>query len=226
MNDLLMLVAAYLYLFATLGATEWLRRQQGYSVDFTRKVVHIVAGMTVFFLPVFQNRWIALIPPVSFIFINALSYWKGTFQAMETGEQWRLGTIYFPIAFSALTWWLWETKPLLVASLMPMTWGDALAAVIGRRWGRRKFRVPGGHRTLEGSLTFLFVAWVVTALPLAFLAGTPFPGRQAIPAALAVAAVAAAVEAVSPWGIDNLTVPAISALALRAAVSLSPSLLP
>jgi len=226
MNDLFVLVAAYLYLFATLGAAEWLRRRQGYSVDFTRKVVHIAAGMTVLFLLAFQNRWIALIPPVSFIFINALSYWKGTFQAMETGERWRLGTIYFPIAFAILTRLLWGTKPLLVASLMPMTWGDALAAVVGRRWGRRKFRVPGGHRTLEGSLTFLVVAWVATALPLAFLAGTPFPGWQAVPTALAVAVATAAVEAVSPWGIDNLTVPAVSALVLQAAVFLSPSLLP
>ncbi|HEY76646.1 MAG TPA: hypothetical protein G4O00_10790 [Thermoflexia bacterium] len=221
MNDLLVLVAAYLYLFAALGIAEWLRRRQGYSVDFTRKVVHIAAGMTVLFLLAFQSRWMALIPPVSFIFINTLSYWKGTFQAMETGERWRLGTIYFPIAFAVLTWWLWETKSLLVASLMPMTWGDALAAVVGRRWGRRKFRVPGGHRTLEGSLTFLVVAWVATALPLAFVSGTPFPGWQALPVALAVAVGTAVVEAISPWGTDNLTVPAVAALILRTAASLT-----
>ncbi len=216
MRDLPVLLGAYLYLFAALGAAEWLRRRQGYSVDFTRKVVHIAAGMTVLFLLAFRSRWMALIPPVSFVFINALSYWKGTFRAMETGERWRLGTIYFPIAFAALTWWLWETKPLLVASLMPMTWGDALAAVVGRRWGRRKFRVPGGYRTLEGSLTFLVVAWAATALPLAFLSGTPFPGWRAVPVALLVALTTAVVEAISPWGTDNLTVPAVSALILWA----------
>jgi len=217
MHDVLLLAVSYLYLFTALGAAEWLRRRRGYSVDFTRKVVHIAAGMTVLFLLAFRSRWIALIPPVSFIFINALSYRKGTFQAMETGERWRLGTIYFPLSFAVLAYLLWGSRPLLVAALMPMTWGDALAAVVGGRWGRRRFRVPGGTRSLEGSATFFLTAWLATALPLALLPGTPYPGWEAIPAALSVAIATTAVEAVSPWGTDNLTVPAVAALVLTLA---------
>jgi len=213
-HDLLLLLLCYVYLFGVLGAAEWLRRRCGYSVEFTRKVVHIAAGMTAYFLLLFEHRSIGLIPPVSFIFINALSYWKGTFQAMETGERGQLGTIYFPLSFAILAFLLWDRRVMLVAALMPMTWGDALAAVVGRRWGRRRFLVPGGARSLEGSLTFFLVAWVVTALPLALLPGSQFAGGDALWAALEVAAATALVEAVSPWGVDNLTVPAVSALVL------------
>lgn len=212
--DLGILAAAYAYLFSVLGVAEWLRRRRGYTVDFTRKVVHISAGMTALFLLAFRSRWIALIPPVSFIFINALSYWKGAFQAMETGERWRLGTIYFPLSFAVIAYLLWDARALLVAALMPMTWGDALAAVVGSRWGRHPFRVPGGTRSLEGSAVFLLTAWLATALPLALLPGSPFPGATAAWVGLIVAAATAAVEAVSPWGTDNLTVPAVSALIL------------
>ncbi|HIE37852.1 MAG TPA: phosphatidate cytidylyltransferase [Anaerolineales bacterium] len=218
--DLPFLILSYVYLFGTLAAAEGLRRWQGYPVDFTRKVVHIAAGMTVWLLLLFRHLPMALIPPISFIFINALSYWKGTFQAMETGERGNLGTVYFPLSFSILTWLLWNQRPLLVAALMPMTWGDALAAVVGRRWGRRRFRVPGSTRSLEGSLTFLAVAWMATAIPLALLPATPFPGWNGLIVALGVAAATAAVEALSPWGLDNLTVPAVSALVLWAAHSL------
>jgi phytol kinase len=213
-TDVPPLVLSYVYLFGMLAAAEGLRRWRGYPVDFTRKVVHIAAGMTVWILLLFRHLPMALIPPISFIFINALSYWKGTFQAMETGERGNLGTIYFPLSFSILTWMLWNQRVLLVAALMPMTWGDALAAVAGKRWGRHRFRVPGTSRSLEGSLAFLVVAWVATVLPLALLPGSPFPGFWALLVALGVAAGAAVVEALSPWGLDNLTVPAASALLL------------
>lgn len=213
-EDLPILFGSYIYLFGALAGAEGLRRWRGYPVDFTRKVVHIAAGMTVWLLLFFHHLPMALIPPVSFIFINALSYWKGTFQAMETGERSNLGTIYFPISFSILTWLLWEHRPLLVAAVMPMTWGDALAAVVGRRWGRHHFRVPGSKRSLEGSLAFLLTAWVATALPLALLPTSPFSAWMATLTALKVAAGATLVEALSPWGLDNLTVPAASALLL------------
>lgn len=139
---------------------------------------------------------------------------------METGERGRLGTIYFPFSFAVLTWVLWSQRALLVAALMPMTWGDALAAVVGRRWGRRRFRVLGTTRSVEGSLTFLLVASVATALPLALLPGTPSPGWEAVPVALCAAAVTTLVEAISPWGTDNLTVPAASALTMVLALTL------
>jgi dolichol kinase len=213
-RDLLVLLLSYVYLFAALGITEWLQRRQGYSVEFTRKAVHIAAGMTVVFLLFFENKLIGLIPPVSFIFINTYSYWKGTFQAMETGERGQLGTIYFPLSFAVVAWVLWPTRPLLVAALMPMTWGDALAAVVGKRWGKRQFRVLGSIRSLEGSLVFFLVSWVTTAIPLLLLPGSRFIGWSAVLVSMGVAAATTLTEALSPWGTDNLTVPAVSTLVL------------
>jgi phytol kinase len=213
-RDILVLVLSYVYLFIVLGITELLRRRRGYSVDFTRKAIHIAAGMTAYFLLFFENRWIGIIPSVSFIFINALSYWKGAFLAMETGERGQLGTIYFPISFTVVAWLLWHQRPLVVAAVMPMTWGDAFAAVVGRRWGHRKYTILGSSRSLEGSAVFLLTAWISTALPLALLSASPFSGLTAVLVALGMAAAATLVEAVSPWGTDNLTVPAVSTLAL------------
>ncbi len=132
---------------------------------------------------------------------------------METGEKENLGTIYFPLAFAALVWLLWDEPHLLVASLMPMTWGDALAAVVGRRVGRHRYTVFGSTRSLEGSAVMFLAGWAATAVALLLLA----PGASPI-AALLTAAItaggAALVEAVSPWGLDNLTVPAVSAALL------------
>ena len=157
---------------------------------------------------------LAVISPLAFVAINALSYWKGTFKAMETGEKGQLGTIYFPISFAALIWLLWGQPALLVASLMPMTWGDALAAVLGRRFGQRRYTVAGSTRSLEGSAVMFFVSWVATLVPLLLLPAQPIAPLVAVVAAAVTALAATVVEALSPWGIDNLTVPAVSALLL------------
>jgi phytol kinase len=198
-----------------IGVAEGLRKWRGYSVEFTRKFIHIAVGMWAFgTVLLFESRAWAIVPPIAFVAINAFSYWQGTFKAMETGEKGQWGTIYFPISFAALIWLLWDRPHLLAAGLMPMTWGDALAAVIGRRIGRRRYTVFGSSRSLEGSAVMFFTSWAVTLIPLILLAPEPLSLAAAVGVAAATAFGATVVEALSPWGIDNLTVPAISALAL------------
>ena len=102
----------------------------------------------------------------------------------------------------------------MVASLMPMTWGDALAAVVGRRIGRRHYTVAGSTRSLEGSVVMFLASWVATLVPLMLLAMGPVNLGVAMGTAAVTALGATLVEAISPWGIDNLTVPAVSALIL------------
>jgi phytol kinase len=209
------LIVSFVYVFAMIGVGEAFRKWRGYSVDFTRKFIHIAVGMwacgTVL---LFERRVYAIIPPLSFVAINALSYWRGTFKAMETGEKGQLGTIYFPISFAVILWLLWDRPSIVVASLMPMTWGDALAAVVGRRVGKRRYTVAGSTRSLEGSAVMALASWVATLVPLVLLGAAPL----GLPTAAWIAAVTAlgatVVEAISPWGIDNLTVPAVSAVIL------------
>jgi phytol kinase len=214
-QDTIALLASFIYVFAMIGVAEGLRKWRGYSVEFTRKFIHIAVGMWAFgTVLLFESRAWAIVPPIAFVAINAFSYWQGTFKAMETGEKGQWGTIYFPISFAALIWLLWDRPHLLAAGLMPMTWGDALAAVIGRRIGRRRYTVFGSSRSLEGSAVMFFVSWAVTLIPLILLAPEPLSLAAAVGVAAATAFGATVVEALSPWGIDNLTVPAISALAL------------
>jgi len=214
-NDAVAIVASFAYVFAALGVAEGLRRWRGYTVELTRKVIHVSVGMWAYgTVWLFDRRALAVVPPLCFVAINAASYLYGTFAAMETGEKGRLGTVYFPISFTIIILLLWGRPHLMVASLMPMAWGDALASVVGQRVGRRKYTCAGTTRSVEGSVVFFAASWVATAVPLALL-GQASPGTaQALAVAAATAAGSALVEAVSPWGIDNLSVPAISALLL------------
>ena len=201
---------SFAYVFAMLGLAEGLRRWRRYSVDFTRKFIHIAVGMWAYgTVLLFRSRAWAVLPPLAFVGINALSYRRGLFKAMETGQKGHFGTVYFPLAFAVLIWLLWGRPALLVASLMPMTWGDALAAVVGRRIGQRRYRVAGSARSLEGSVTMFLVSWAATLPPLVMLPGAalarPAGGLAALGASAVAALGATLVEAASPFGLDNLT---------------------
>jgi phytol kinase len=81
---------------------------------------------------------------------------------------------------------------------------DGVAEPVGVRWGRNKYRVPavtGGapaHRSVEGS-----AAVFVTTFAVVFWTWAPATAGLA----LVVAAVVTVVEAFSPHGLDNLSIP-------------------
>ncbi len=211
-SDPLALVLAFGYVSIILGLAEGLRRGLPLSVEFTRKFVHVGVGMIAFALVVFFREWyFAIIPPLIFIGVNYVSYRRQVLSVMETGEKNQLGTVYFPISFCILIPLLWSQPALLVASLMPMTWGDAFAAILGRHFGKHRFVVFGQTRSFEGSLTMFVFSLVATFCALVMFA---LPVTTSLPLALLTALGATVVEAISPWGIDNLTVPLISALVL------------
>ena len=212
-TDWLALAVSYVFVFAAIGVAEGMRKRQGYSTDFTRKFIHITVGMwSVGTVLLFERWYMAIIPPASFILINYISYRQETFKAMETGEKGNLGTVYFPLSFSVIIALFWTQPSLLVASLMPMTWGDAMAAVLGARYGQYRYTLWGSTRSLEGSVSMFLFACVAT-----FLALWLFPPLDLGPSllyALIVAFLVALVEAVTPWHLDNLTVPLVSAATL------------
>lgn len=221
--DWLVLILAFAYVLVVIGLGEGLRRALRCSPDLTRKFIHIGVGMiSVPTVLLFQHLGWALVAPLAFIVINYLDYRFGIIQAMTSSNRSNLGTVYFPLSFAVILVLFWGEAALptahprlIVAALMPMTWGDALGAIIGSRWGRRRYTLLGATRTLEGSAAMFVASALATALALGqFSAG-------GVMTALATALAATLVEAVSPWGIDNLTVPAISALSLALAGGLA-----
>jgi phytol kinase len=101
----------------------------------------------------------------------------------------------------------------MVAALMPLTWGDGLAPVIGKAYGRHPYSVGNHQRTLEGSAGFFLAGFLFTWLALWVIGGSPdiSPGAALAPA-LIITTATALVEAVSIWGLDNLTVTAVAAI--------------
>ena len=216
MTNTLGIIICFAYVFAILGLAEGLRRWRGYGSGFTRKVIHIGVGMMIWFVPfLFTSPWPFVIPCVAFMAINLIDWRYGLIGSMQSENRGNLGTVYFPFVAAVVVVLFWGRPPLMVAALMPLTWGDGLAPVIGARFGRRPYRIHNSTRTLEGSAGFFVAGLAATWLALWIMPGLPeiSPAAAVLPA-LVVMLAATLVEAVSIWGLDNLTVTATAVIIL------------
>jgi phytol kinase len=216
MTNWLGFLIALIYIFSLIALAEFLRRWRGYSSSFTRKVIHIGVGMLAWALPfLFTQPWPFMIACLGFVILNLLDWHFGFFAAMASSSRSNLGTVYFPLVAGIVAFLFWDTPPLMVAALMPLSWGDGLAPIIGNRYGRHTYRIKNTTRTFEGSIGFFVAALLTTWLALWIMPGLPvLTPMQALLPALVVSILTTLVEAVSIWGLDNITITATAVLVL------------
>lgn len=208
------LVLAWLMLIG--GASEGARRL-GYGPEITRKIVHIGAGHVILLawwlrLP----AWMGVAAAVVFAGVALLSYRLPILPGINSVGRRSWGTFFYAVSIGVLMGWCWpQGYPYFgVMGILIMCWGDGLAALVGQRWGRHGYEIWGEKKSWEGSLT---MAVASTLVVLAVLGGLQGLSWSLVAIALGVAIAATIFEAISKYGIDNLTVPigaAATALAL------------
>ncbi|MGC9394783.1 MAG: diacylglycerol/polyprenol kinase family protein [Anaerolineae bacterium] len=226
-NDIIGLIASYLYAFGLLFIVEAIGKRLKWPQAFTRKIIHIGAGMWVWgILALFDTWTIGIIPFATFIVLNYVFYRFQIFKAMDAVDS-SPGTVYFAISITVLFGLLWRTGgaldrvPTAAAAVMAMTWGDGLASIIGQKYGKHTYATFGHKRSREGSIAMAAATFVVILLTLAWLPGSALsPNSVVLPfwgvllLTVIGTAVATAAEAFSPAGTDNLSVPLLTGLAL------------
>lgn len=232
------LLVSGLYVAVVLGVSRAFA-QKGMSPEGTRKLVHIALGgwwlIAAYF---FTSPWWAVVLPALFIVVNAYAYRsrKLEFMARDLGED-TPGTVYYAVSLALLALFSFGIGLPYVGALgvLCMSFGDGLAAVIGKRFGRQTLSVAAGQKSLVGSVTMFAISLVtcaaLLAAPAPFGAGLADVSRDAggfvllgiladvgpvagtLLTASVLAAVATMLELFSGDGLDNLTVPlGVSAL--------------
>lgn len=201
-----------------LATASRLRRVGWLGAEASRKLVHSGIGLTAAAFPaLFHAIWpVWLLSALAVAMLLAVRHQPALRRLLAGGlhdvERSTWGDLFFPLA-AALAWtlapgdWLRFSLPMLVLAL-----ADALAALVGRSYGRLTYSSTGQPKTWEGSLAFALVTFLVVEIPL--LLGTSNDRASVLLIALNLAMLLMLVEALAWEGSDNLLIPLAGLLAL------------
>jgi phytol kinase len=195
--------AAFGLLFAT--AELWARRFHP-PVEWTRKYVHVAGGLVSMSLPwLFRWHWTVLALGAGLAVILLIARRFGLLASIHAVERESRGELYFPVGVYLL-FLLSHGQPVFyMVSLFTLVVADAVAALLGRSYGRHPFTVGTDRKSIEGSVVFLLAAFLGVHLPLLLMTGID-RGTSVI-IAVQLALLVASFEAISTGGNDNLVLP-------------------
>jgi phytol kinase len=212
LNNIYGIIVSLIFVFAIIGTSTLLSKLKLLTNEGSRKFIHIgVSNWWIIAMLFFDNPFYAAFTPALFIILNYISYRKQLFTAMERGSSKNdLGTVYFAVSLLIISIITFRENgfPYMGAlGILIMGYGDGFAAVIGGKFGKHRFRIGNIEKSIEGSIAMFLFSFGVSYIILSV-----FNSYSAFPTSLLLAAFATLLEAVSPYGTDNLTVPLSTSL--------------
>lgn len=188
-----------------------LARRVGASPEVARKSIHVAMGLSCVAFPWIFHRsmpvWvlaaIATLPLGLIRVFPALR--NGIGSALHGIDRLSYGEILFAPAVAAVFALADGDIFLYVIPILVLTIADAAGALIGTRWGKRRYGSGEGFKTVEGSFIFWFTAFLCGFLPLAIGGRVDIPHALWIGVILGILAMMA--EGISDRGFDNLVIP-------------------
>ena len=205
--DILGIFASIAYIFFIIFISSLVSKKHS---ELSRKVVHIgVCNWWIIVILFFNNMFLTCIVPGLFCIINFISYKKDIFKSMERDDKKSLGTVYYAISCLVLTLlsFLWFKNRLYAGiGLFTMGYGDGLAALVGSKFKSKKFVIFGNEKTVLGSITMFIASFIaISILSMCF-------NQFSIIGVLFISVIATLIEAISPYGLDNITVPILTSI--------------
>ncbi|MBR8838114.1 MAG: phosphatidate cytidylyltransferase [Stigonema ocellatum SAG 48.90 = DSM 106950] len=179
--------------------------------EIVRKIVHIGTGNVILLawwldIPASVGITASILASA----VTLLSYRFPILPGINSVGRKSYGTFFYSVSIGVLVacFWHLQQPQYAVLGILVMAWGDGLAALIGQRFGKHKYKLLGREKSWEGSLAMALVSYFISILILLGVLGNIW---QTWVISLAVAFVATGLETISVVGIDNLTVPLGSA---------------
>ncbi len=178
-------------------------------------------GNLPFIIPFFSASFYPVIVAAPFILITILASprfpdWRlrGRLKDLReiSQEGHPLGLVFYAISYTILALFFSSRAEVVAAGVLPMAYGDSGAAIVGERYGRRRFKVLS-DKSVEGSAAMMLISFASLTISLLIFSAMDFLQVSAkIPSVVTVSILATLVESLSPKGFDNLTVPLSSAV--------------
>ncbi|MFW9986239.1 MAG: hypothetical protein ACFFDJ_06730, partial [Candidatus Odinarchaeota archaeon] len=185
--DIIALILTFLFILILIRINDMLRKREIIPIFISRKVIHIFAGPIflvcwLLFASDALSRYFAAVVPALFVFLF-LAIGLGLIQNEEfvrtmsrEGKARELlkGTLFYALVMVISSIFLWYAPvdftynpnfaifiPTAFLIFGPLAGGDGFADLIGRRYGKHKFKIFA-EKSVEGSLAMFFFSLIFT----------------------------------------------------------------
>ena len=217
------MILAYFLILAALAIT--IRQFVKIPKEVFRKILHLILIGSVFaWTYAFETWWIAVCAVLTFLLVvwpvlhlgERIKGYSDLLVERKKGEIKRSLVAVCGMLTLLITvcWGLLGQRYLVIVSVAAWGLGDAAAALVGKRFGKRYIagkRVEG-RKSLEGTMAMFLVSFLSVFLILLVNGSLKWHGY--IPVSLATAGVSALVELYTKGGMDTLTCPLAAAAVL------------
>ncbi|MHA1936219.1 MAG: diacylglycerol/polyprenol kinase family protein [Candidatus Thorarchaeota archaeon] len=238
LNDVIVFIIAVFIALFVLIVADFARRKLNLKTEFTRRIVHLFAGLAIWTVPYFTHAWAATFVAllfVIFLYLASGERFGKFFSAMARPEdlenQSVRGPFWYAMSITILTAIFTITGYEMLyfvagAAIHIMMFGDGMSAPIGMKYGQNSTRIIfGSKRSVPGSLALfifgflgaLLAFWWFGVIPYdAFTIAGEIQWVEMFLLAFIGATTATIVELFSPKGTDNIALPLISCVVIFA----------
>ena len=181
--------------------------------EYSRKEIHIMLGNFYFIALLYFTKWyFACLGPFVFIFVNYFSVKYHLIKLMLRHELEKkslrikkdYGTVYYAISLTILTIYSWvKNRPDIgLCPFLSMSFGDGLACIIGGAIKSPHRIIFGSKKSLSGCMTMFLVSYIIFGIYCWY-----YNDNYWIIKGIFMGVCSMLLEAFSPYGTDNLTVP-------------------
>ena len=208
----MILITTYILLLICLFAiTDILKTRFHLDSNNSRKIVHVASCITVCTFPyTLSNVEIYLICFI-FVIITSFTKYRGIFKSIHSVDRTTFGAEAYPVGVLIATYcFLPLDKNAFIYGMLVGGFSDSMASVIGKYYKYKELILFGQKKSLGGSISF-FITTVIISYLFFFVFGI----KLSLMSILIISFILTIAELVQTFGFDNITIPALSGMALN-----------
>lgn len=209
---MLEIALSLLGILVLLVITEVLWIKKLIHVESARKIIHISTGVFIAFWP-FWMSWQA-IQVISLLMFAAIliSHRFKVFNSIHGVSRLTKGELLYPLGI-AIAAFVAPSPAIFAIAILNLALADGLAAVIGHRYGFfNGYKILGHKKSVMGTITFFLISSLIFTIGIA--ASSFVETFSLVQVVVLFPLLLAAIENISWYGLDNITVPVTAILLL------------
>lgn len=197
---------------------EYLWQKELLKGEFARKYVHIGCATFAAFWPLFLSRNQIVFLSLTFVVVLIAVKQLNLFGSLRGIKRTTYGELWYAMGIGVCAV-LFADNAVYAIAVLHMALADGFAAVVGVGMGEKakKFKYKNSTKSIEGTMTFVAISFILNATYWIVFAGHQFDVNHPILApaySLLSACILGLLEIIAPKGSDNVIVPVSAGLLL------------